>query len=353
MILVVGENSVWQRTVILRELTLNAVNRAKTSESYSSGKGVNVIRALHSIGKEGFLLAYAGGNMGKMFIDFIENEGLSFYATKIKNETRICTTLIEEKETENNAKTSPADKKTSKTRITEIVEAAPAVTSEEREDFFKAFTERIKEASVLSISGTAVKGEDPNVYKRMIEIAREHGVITILDSHGKEAKIATNAAPDVLKINLEELKEFTDTNENTIQASSHKWDDIQWRRNVYRKFLNKTGIKWIIITMGKDGAEAFNGKDFYLVETPEITVRNSIGSGDSFTAGIAVTIESSIEKLDTNGAYRFNIEENCNIEDALINGTAMGTANCLNRMPGLIIEKDYRDMIKRVTVKRV
>jgi len=339
MILVIGENSVWQRTVLLEKLELDSVNRAKKVSAFPSGKGVNVVRALKVTNSKGFLLGYAGGIIGKLFIERLMEEGLPFSITNIKNETRICTTLIEDRLVEGTR------------RVTEIVEPAPQISEEESKQFFNNFIKHLDTATVLSVSGTAVREEDVYAYKKAIERARQRGIPTILDSHGREANEAVKGKPDVLKINLSEFIKLIESDKTYREKIAKSYGENSLVNNLenrsarfeaYRDFSDITGIKWLIITMGKDGAEAFDGKHFYSVETPRIAVVNSIGSGDSFTAGVASIVEEFKGKL-----------ENTPIIEALKRGAAMGSANCLNLMPGLIEEKEYKEMLEKVRVKRL
>ncbi len=351
MILVIGENSVWQRTVLLEKVELDSVNRAKSVSTFSSGKGVNVVRALKVTNSKGFLLGYAGGTIGEIFTKLLEEEGMALCLTNVKNETRICTTLIEEEIIHGTR------------RVTEIVEPAPLISAEESEEFFKTFTKYLEKASVLSVSGTAVRGENPFVYKKAIEMAKKLGIIAILDSHGREAEEAVKGKPDVLKINLDEFIKLIESDEryrdrviksNQTGSWKERLGNQRMRFNAYREFTDITGIKWLIITMGKEGAEAFDGKKFYYVETPKIEVINSIGSGDSFTAGVASVIEEYIlDNTPNKIATTFIGLENIPISEALKRGAAMGTANCLNLMPGLIEKSDYQAMLEKIKVKTI
>jgi tagatose 6-phosphate kinase len=63
-------------------------------------------------------------------------------------------------------------------------------------------------------------------------------------------------------------------------------------------------------------------------------VLNPIGSGDAVTAGIAHTLLRG-ESLD----------------QALLRGTALGTANCLNLYPGRVERSEYERILEAVEVQ--
>ncbi len=310
MILVIGQNSVWQRTILFERVERGEVNRARKVLAFPSGKGLNVVRALHSLSADGYLIGYAGGMTGMRFAREVEREGLPASFVEINNETRICSTIIETDGT-----------------VTELVEPAPSITKDEREAFESLLEEGIEKATVLVISGTAVKGEDPLIYKRAVEKAHEKKIPVILDSYTAESRKALEASPEILKINFRELKDLLEIREDISTPTM--------RKQYYEKLIKDYGIRWIVITNGKEGAEAFNGRDFMAALPPEVSVVNSIGSGDCFSAGLAINLEKAgIDGIDMGKALR--------------EATAMATANCLNLIPGKIERKEYDEILEKI-----
>ena len=54
-----------------------------------------------------------------------------------------------------------------------------------------------------------------------------------------------------------------------------------------------TGIEWIIVSMGGEGAFVKHGDDYYRVTIPKIEVVNPVGSGDATVAGLAVALHQN------------------------------------------------------------
>ena len=50
------------------------------------------------------------------------------------------------------------------------------------------------------------------------------------------------------------------------------------------------GAQWVVITMGKNGAIASDGKTFWRIPAIEVAAISAIGSGDAFSAGLASAI---------------------------------------------------------------
>lgn len=68
-----------------------------------------------------------------------------------------------------------------------------------------------------------------------------------------------------------------------------------------------TGIEWIIMSMGGEGALVRHVEDYYRVTIPKIEVINPVGSGDATVAGLAValyqnqTVETVLKTAMTTG----------------------------------------------------
>ncbi|MBQ6714882.1 MAG: bifunctional hydroxymethylpyrimidine kinase/phosphomethylpyrimidine kinase, partial [Clostridia bacterium] len=74
--------------------------------------------------------------------------------------------------------------------------------------------------------------------------------------------------------------------------------------------LNKKFIELPIITLGGDGAIAYIDNKFYRFRSPNVSVKNAVGSGDSTVAGIAAGISRGLS-----------------LSEAVVLGMAAGTAN--------------------------
>lgn len=303
MVLVIGENSAWQRTLLVKKLHIDEVNRVKEVHSFASGKGVNVVRALLSTGFNAHVIGYAGGFTGKKFTSYLQEEKLPASFINITGETRICSTIIEDNE-----------------KVTELVEPAPEITEQESDRFLELYEEKLNKADAVVISGTAVRGEANLRYRDMAEKAGQKNIPVILDSFSLQAKKALGRTINVLKINLSEFEELT----------GRRLAAYPDRLKAYISFKKEHSINWLIITMGGSGVEGYNGTEVVKSVPVPVSVRNTIGSGDSFSAGVAQAI------LKGEG-----------IEQAVKRGTAMGTANCLNYTPGMVKNEEYLELLKK------
>ena len=307
MVLAIGHNSTWQKTYRIGSLQRGEVNRIDSAEAFASGKGANVVRALACLGVEGLLLGYAGGANGLRFRRALEQEGLRFELQEIEGETRICTTILEQDRT-----------------TTELIEPSPAVLEQERAAFLRLCRAWICEAELLIISGTSLPGEAETCYRDNILEAKRRGVPVLLDSFRSHGRLALSAGPQILKINLRELEALC----------GRSLESLEERKEAYRGLRENYGLRWVAITMGARGMEGFDGSRFLQAEPPEVACLNPIGSGDAAAAGVALCF------------YRGQ-----DLAEALLSATALGSANCLNLKPGLILMEQYEELRRRVSLR--
>ena len=181
MVLVIGQNSTWQKTCLLPQLERGEVNRIDRVMFGASGKGANVARGLKLLAKKPHLLGYTGGINGDRFKSACKSEGLEGSFIPLEDETRICTTIIE-----------------ASGRTTELIEPSPIVSDQARAAFKQKVQEKIPAAALLAITGTALPAEPDECYKDYLIQAKSHNVPVLLDSYRRHGARALEAAPEIL-----------------------------------------------------------------------------------------------------------------------------------------------------------
>jgi tagatose 6-phosphate kinase len=318
MILVVGQNSVWQKLCLLPRLERGEVNRVREVREYASGKGVNAARALSSMGAAALVLGYAGGRHGRSFANAAYREGIRGDWTAIKAETRICTTYAEEDGLS-----------------TEVIEPTPRVSAAEKAAFLRAFRRRVDRAAFLIISGTTTDGESEDCYSTFICEAHRRGVPVLLDSACAAAERALSEGPEILKVNLRELAQLT----------GGQLTGLPGRIEAYRKLMAGHGIRWIVMTDGAQGMEGFDGERLLRATPPRVRPVKTIGSGDAAAAGMAL---SMLERIGGDAH-----DPRTGLEQALVMATAMGTASCLNAIGGRVENGDFLSLKNNVSVREI
>ena len=324
--MIVGQNSVFQKTLMLANLEPGVVNRISRVFVSAGGKGANAARAALLLGQKPILLSYAGGHFGKRYGEFLTKDKIENVCITIHNETRGCTTVIEES-----------------ARVTELAEPAPQVTEREREEFLEVFNREIEEAHFLMIGGTAMKGESDFCYRYYIEKAHLCGVLVLLDSYKLHSRRALQASPEILKINTFELEELSHSEFGRFGSQIESFFEIK----------DRFGLKWLIVTKGSTGAAGFDGEEIFSAQPPSIKLVNSIGSGDAFCAGLLASISHQLADAQLPAAAGEDVLKTCSITEALISGIAAGTANCLTIKPGHLDVSAYHELETQVSLTTI
>src|SRR5690606_362220 len=131
-------------------------------------------------------LVLVGGAPGQHVVDMItRQDGLDCYPVWIEQNTRTITTVLEE---------GPH-------RQTPLFEPGPTVSAAEREIFIATISARLSGIDFLTLNGTVPGPILADVYAAIIPRAKEAGVPTILDTHGREFALGLEAAPYMVKPN--------------------------------------------------------------------------------------------------------------------------------------------------------
>ncbi len=183
----------------------------------------------------------------------------------------------------------------------------------------------IKTGDIFIIGGSLPRNINVNIYRKIINILKKKRVTLLLDSSGRSLSEGLLALPEILKINLKELKEI------------NKISDTEKNNKETVKILNKyiaEGIKTIMITDGSKEV-IYCYKNNYLVgKPPYIKGRlSSTGSGDSVDAGLV-----------------YSILNRCSVKDTLKFSVSCGSANLLNDTPGQIQLNEVKRLIKKAIV---
>ena len=259
-------------------LKIDTVNRVKDVSKTAGGKGLNVTRVLYESGDKVTATGFLGGKIGEFIESELEQSPVSPAFYKISGNTRNCIAILHEG------------------NQTEILEQGPTISHEEAEGFLDHYSNLIKQSEVVTISGSLPSGLPNDYYEKLIQLASEE----LSQLLGKEVTKDIEELKDVLKESL------------------------------------FSGIEWIVVSLGRNGAFAKHGDVFYKVDIPDIPVVNPVGSGDSTVAGIASALNS--KKSDA---------------DLLKHAMTLGMLNAQETMTGHVNMTNYETLNSQIGVKEV
>ncbi len=305
MIICLGTTPAVQRVMVFKKLELGEVNRALEVHQDIAGKSVNVAKALRALQKPVLATGFVGGQRGDFIRQELDRRGINHDFVSVAPQTRLCVTILDQ-----GAGT-----------ITELVEESQPV-EESAWDQLLAKVSKLPRAQMLILSGTLAGGARPAFYRQCIESTQ---LPAIVDTQGQVLLESLKARPLVAKPNRKELGVALGLSVDSDSSLQHAMIE-----------LVGLGAKNAVITLGADGAMAFDGSEFCHVTSPKVDAVNSVGSGDAFTAGLAAALVDGQ-----------TLSEACRL------GAACGAANALTLMAGEVRAEDVKRLLEQTTVQRV
>ena len=265
MILAAGLTPAWQQILTFRHFTTSEVNRAQSSVWCASGKVLNVGCALHHLGVPSQTLCPVGGTVGQQTKADFEQLGVSVRWIHSDSPTRICTTILDE----------------STSATTELVENPYPLTTAELDNYFAAFTEEVRHANLVVLSGSMPAGVPSNFMRRLLE---QTTVPAVLDIRGPELDEALSRRPFLVKPNREELARTVGRPLNDEQSIVDAMAELRSR-----------GAEWVVVSQGPAPLLALGPDGLIKLTPPTVAVQNPIGCGDCLAAGIAAGLHQGCD----------------------------------------------------------
>ena len=259
MIFCVSPNPALDHTLVVPTFKQGTVLRAQSSLFAAGGKGFNVARAAQILGAKTRSFCFLGGQAGKNVADLAQREALEGPWTWIDGETRTCVIV--------------ADAGTGEATV--INEPGPQVGSADWSNFNQSVLSGIADASDVCFSGSLPPNSPIDLYVQLVEKARDAGKRIWVDTSNAPLHAALPIRGITIKINGDEAGAILGKNVDTPELAVSAALEFQER-----------GTGSVVITLGKDGAVMVDGANHWWAKPPIITVKDPVGSGDSFLAGI-------------------------------------------------------------------
>jgi 1-phosphofructokinase family hexose kinase len=261
MIITVTLNAAIDKTLAVPNFRLGRRHRTVEQTTMPGGKGVNIARALKTLGQPVIATGFAGGPTGTRIVEQLTEESVLNDFVRIREESRTNTAVIDPTTGEQ----------------TEINERGPAVSERELEIFRDKLLYLAKGAEVCVFAGSLPRGVDPDIYAGLIRELRRLELVTVLDTDGEPLRRAVRAEPHVVSPNVLEAEELV----------GHEFNDDEDRVIAVREVV-ELGADEAIMT-APDGCIAQTLEDgsprLHRVRTAALEPVAAVGSGDAFLAG--------------------------------------------------------------------
>ena len=274
-VLTVTLNPCIDRTIYFNEFKQGATNYVDNIMEEAAGKGINVAIGLAHIEVPVKALGFAYTDDCKCLYQKLENEGIEHSFIELPGRMRVNQKLFD----------------LSKKEMTECNERGQKVGEADVEKLLVLMEEELKEASVLVLSGSVPPGVDKAIYAKMIRMAKEKEVITVLDASGELLVEGCKENPYLIKPNREEF--FKAFLSDAVEKGTMSAEEQIKEKTAE---LIKSGISYVCISLGADGMLLAdrNGVQKYPAKSADVISLQ--GAGDAMVAGLCKAIYERNEK---------------------------------------------------------
>lgn len=252
------------------QVVVGGVSRADSVSRVAGGKGVNVSRAVHQAEKATTALFPAAPT--DPFIALVRDTGLDFQAVPVEDPIRTNITI-----------TDPDG------RTTKINGPGPTLSPAQVDELLTAVCEHAPEADAIVLAGSLPPGVPADFYSRALTAMREvvpEALIAVDTSDEPMRQLGKNfatAAPDLIKPNGLELGQLVGGNGEHLEAAAEQGDFSPVIDAGHQVIAQ--GVRELLITLGAAGAVLVTTKGVWKATPPPVSVRSTVGAGDSSLAG--------------------------------------------------------------------
>ena len=309
MILTVTLNAAIDKRYVVDEFKTGEVNRVKECTYVPGGKGLNVSKPASIYGAEVVATGFVGGHAGNYIEEALKPFGIKSAFYHVHGESRSCINIWDEV---NQVQT-------------EFLEPGFTLTEEDFAGFEEKFCSLVKDAKVVSMSGSVPKGLNGTAYQRLVKIVKDAGIPVILDTSGKLLEMGIEEAPTMIKPNIDEIRMLTGKNCEDIQ------DIIKAAKDIHAK-----GVEIVAVSLGADGSLVVGNEGIYRAHVPKIKAVNTVGCGDSMIAGFALGLAKGLSLAET-----------------LRLASAISAAAAMREETGFFVMEDMEKLLPQIKIKKL
>jgi 1-phosphofructokinase family hexose kinase len=309
----VSANPAIDKRLTVPRLVPGRTHRASSVQPAPGGKATHVATVLRTLGARPVWLGFAGGSGGVDLLRGLHGLNIEVCSVTTRGETRVNLEIIDDTGT-----------------VTEILEPGATISESELAEFEQkcvAAFEQNGPMKVAIFSGSLPQSVPEHLYGSLIRLARRARCISFLDTNGEALRGGLAANPDFVKPNREEAETITGLAiKNRLDAAT-----------AGRRFM-ELGALSVAISLGEDGIVWIPGNDaaVYVGSSPKVSVRSTVGCGDSTVAAFAL---ARVQELSA--------------EDTLRLAVACGAANCLADIPGRLRAAAVEELKSEVRIERL
>jgi 1-phosphofructokinase family hexose kinase len=210
-------------------------------------------------------------------------------------------------------------------QITEVLGQGPQLGERDRAALQRAFRRALEESELVVLSGSLPRGLADGTYAELAEQVHAAGKRCLVDASGEALRQAVAARPFLLKPNRDEAEALFGRAIDGVDAAVAALRELHAR-----------GVAMPVLSLGALGAVGMDDDSAWHASVELEQVRNTVGSGDCFLAGMAVAIARG-EPL----------------REALRLAVACGGANAAGEETGYVERRMVDALLEKVRLQRI
>ncbi len=223
----VSLNPAIDQTALVPNFTAGAVNRVQREQSDAGGKGVNVASFLAHFGLPVSVTGLLGDANSEPFVRLFREKGIVDRFVRVPGLTRVNVKIVDE----------------AQDRVTDINFPGLQASNDDLARLYAAVDALAEDTQWFVLSGSVPAGVPDAVYAELVARLKRRGKTVVLDASGPPFAAAIPTSPDIIKPNIEELRELVGR-----RLSGHAEVAEAARALVGR------GIGLVAVSMGSEGA---------------------------------------------------------------------------------------------------
>jgi len=264
MIVTLTANPSIDRTVELSgPLVRGAVQRATRVTAEPGGKGVNVARAVNAAGQ--LVVAVLPSQSEDPLVLALREQQVPYRPVPVPGAVRVNLTVAEPDGT-----------------TTKINELGSPLTPEVLVQLEEVLRREAGAARWAVLSGSLPPGVPDDWYATLVRSLRDTGCSIAVDTSGAPLsalmEAGSDAAPDLLKPNSEELAQITGLDADALEADPRA-------AAAAARLLLERGLRAVLASLGARGAVLVTADGAWLATPPPIVARSTVAAGDSALSG--------------------------------------------------------------------
>lgn len=302
MIVTVTPNIALDITYTIDAFELYGSMRVNDVAERAGGKGINVSRVLHALGRDTRVLGFVGGVVGQAITADLTDSGIDFELVDIAGQTRRSVGIVDR---------SVGD-------ATVLNEAGPTVSSQEWSRLIELVASHAVDSRVLVVSGSLPPGAAVEGAAQLAQIGADAGVPVVIDTSGGPLVAALDARPALIKPNIHEIRDVTGL-EDPVDASMQ---------------MLERGAQAVAVSLGADGMAIITPDTRVRARPPEFIKGNPTGAGDAGVSALAAGIADQLPW-----------------DQCLRNAVALSAAAVAHPLAGSFDDDVYRRMLELTEVE--